>query len=98
MRDLASLWSCRRGRPTRISVNLDTTVSDLSGLRGVIRAVVLEPEVAIDIASDGAVGAHNVLDLVLDEEVVRIDVPIVRVSRASRSATGDAPSGRARTV
>jgi hypothetical protein len=31
---------------------------------------ILEPEVVVDIAADGAVGAHNFLDLVLDKEVV----------------------------
>jgi hypothetical protein len=36
--------------------------------------VVLEPEVAVDIASDPAVGANNFLDFLLNEEIVRINV------------------------
>jgi hypothetical protein len=34
----------------------------------------LEPEVAVDIASDPAVGANNFLDFLLNEKIVRINV------------------------
>lgn len=37
--------------------------------------LLLHPKIAIDIASNRAIGADNVLDLMFDEEVVRVDMP-----------------------